>query len=245
MSSQEVYWNNVWAQSNKNGSYSYVDSRFERTLDKIGYFIQSGVIFKDGDKVLEAGCGDGLILLSLLRLFKIDGYGVDFSEEAKKRAEALMKEEGNHFNYDLANINELPYEENSFDKIICLGVIEHFKDQEKCLKELYRVLKPGGHVIMMTPNRLSVGVLDRVLKEAVGRWPFGYQTEFSPGTLEKKMRSAGFCIQKTEGILRKRLPNDNTTFKMIGYLDRVISLVVKDWGFYSYVFATKLGMDNE
>lgn len=237
-------WNQVWAQTNRPGSYSFFESRMERAMDKIGYFIQSGVIFRSGEKVLEAGCGDGLILIGLLRLFKIQGFGVDFSENAKIQAEILMQRENSFFNFDIANVKSMNYPDNHFDKVISLGVIEHFENPTDSINELYRVLKPGGQAIIMTPNKLSFGVFDRKIKELLKLWPFGYQTEFSPRTLSKKLALSGFDIIKKESLLRRRLPHDNFTFKLIGCLDKIMNLIIMDWGFYSYVFATKLSMDE-
>jgi cyclopropane fatty-acyl-phospholipid synthase-like methyltransferase len=93
------YWDKVWGKSNQFGSYSHLESRMERALDKIGFFIQNGISFKSGEKVLEAGCGDGLILLGLMRLVKVEGYGIDFSEVALKQAQNLMKLEKNNFDF--------------------------------------------------------------------------------------------------------------------------------------------------
>lgn len=239
MSSPEANWNRVWERSKQTGSYSYIHSRLERSMDKVGYFISNGVLFQDGDRVLEAGCGDGLVLLSLLRLFEIQGHGLDISVSAKERAEELMEAEGKRFSFDIGDILAMPYPDDHFDKIVCLGVIEHFLDPTQSLAEVYRVLKPGGQVIMMTPNKKSLGVLDRKLKEWLGTWPFGYQTEYSPKELERLMTAQEFKILKREGLLRRRLPNDNRTVRVIGNFDRMMNLFVDDWGFFSYVFATK------
>jgi ubiquinone/menaquinone biosynthesis C-methylase UbiE len=133
----------------------------------------------------------------------------------------------------------LPYDSNSFDKIISLGVIEHFKDPSQSIKEMYRVLKPGGNLILMTPNKLSLGVIDRRIKESLDRWPFGYQTEYAPNQLQKLLENYNFGINKTIGQLRRRLEKDNRSFKLISFSDQFLNLFNKHWGFYSYVFATK------
>ncbi|WP_236939169.1 class I SAM-dependent methyltransferase [Evansella clarkii] len=239
MSINRNYWDNVW-EEDKAGTYSYIESRIERALDKIGLFIQNGIEFKPNERVLEAGCGDGLILLALMRLIKVNGYGVDFSEVAKKKAIKLMGQEENFFDYRIADVEKLPFEDNYFDKIISLGVIEHFNDPRKAIDELYRTLKPGGLVILMTPNKLSLGVLDRVIKEVFNKWQFGYQTEYTPKQLSRLMEKGNFKTVKYFSNLRRGLENDTTSFKLISTTDQMVNVVNKNWGFYSYTIAEKI-----
>ncbi|MEP6260921.1 MAG: methyltransferase domain-containing protein [Gillisia sp.] len=54
-----------------------------------------------------------------------------------------------------ADICELPFEDNSYDFILCNHVLEHIPDDTKAMKELYRVLKPGGTAILQIPQDLS------------------------------------------------------------------------------------------
>ncbi|WP_445382807.1 class I SAM-dependent methyltransferase [Robiginitalea sp. IMCC43444] len=54
-----------------------------------------------------------------------------------------------------ADICNLPFEDNSFDVILCNHVLEHIPDQEKALSELYRVMKPGGWGIFQVPQDLK------------------------------------------------------------------------------------------
>jgi ubiquinone/menaquinone biosynthesis C-methylase UbiE len=239
------YWNDVWSRDKEVGSYSYIESRMERALDKIGYFIQNGIDFKPNEKILEAGCGDGLILLGLLRFVNIEGYGLDFSEVAKKRAQSLMKQEKRHFDYKIGNVESLPYEDNFFDKIISLGVIEHFHDPKSSINEMYRTLKPGGTLILMTPNKYSLGVVDRLFKEMFKKWRFGYQTEYSPNQLSELVIDANFEVTKHFSNLRRSMEKDSKNFKVISMTDQFLNVIFKNWGFYSYVIATKSGDISE
>ncbi|MDT0691049.1 class I SAM-dependent methyltransferase [Salegentibacter sp. F188] len=54
-----------------------------------------------------------------------------------------------------ADINNLPFEDNAYDFILCNHVLEHIPDDTKAMKELYRVLKPGGTAILQIPQDLS------------------------------------------------------------------------------------------
>ena len=64
-------------------SYNFPPSRIERAKDKLKTFIYNEYYFSPGDKVLEAGCGDGAILFKLIENYKIEGHGIDISENAK------------------------------------------------------------------------------------------------------------------------------------------------------------------
>lgn len=52
---------------------------------------------------------------------------------------------------NLVDITELPYNDDSFDSVICSHVLEHIRDDKKAIKELFRVLKPGGFAILQVP----------------------------------------------------------------------------------------------
>jgi ubiquinone/menaquinone biosynthesis C-methylase UbiE len=241
MSVSLMSWNSVWRRHQDPSSYSYLESRMERSLDKIGYYLQRGISFKPGEKVLEAGCGDGLILLNLIRHFSIKGYGVDFSTDALEHARRLFQ--ARHVPAELiqADIRTMPFPDNYFDKVVSLGVIEHLEDPKQALQELARVLKPGGVAIIMTPNKLSLGFFDRLYQEATAQWAFGYQREFTPSDLRTMALDSGFTYATSESALRRSLPNDNTTFKWISRFDQVANTLIPNWGFYSYLYAGKSG----
>jgi SAM-dependent methyltransferase len=98
-------------------------------------------------KILEAGCGIGHIV----KFFQDRGYdivGVEMGEDTVKNAHEIIPE----CNIVCANVEDLPYKDNTFDTILSLGVVEHIIDgPEKALKEMYRVLKPGGVMVFTIP----------------------------------------------------------------------------------------------
>lgn len=53
------------------------------------------------------------------------------------------------------DLHEIPFPEDTYDVVFCNHVLEHVKDAEKCMKELYRVMKPGGYGIMQVPQDMS------------------------------------------------------------------------------------------
>jgi ubiquinone/menaquinone biosynthesis C-methylase UbiE len=230
-------WDTVW--QNTHEGYALVDSRFERADDKLKTFILNGVRFQKGEKVLEAGCGDGSIAISLAKRFQVQSVGVDFSKNAAAQAKTLMKEKGIEFECVLSDVRQMPFADNSFDKVISLGVIEHMQDPPKAVHELFRVLKPEGQMILMTPNKRSFGVYDRKFKQLMGLWKFGHQDEYTPCELEHFARIAGFDRIEKVVVGRQSLKKDNFTFRWISRTDAIVRVFSKNWGFYSYIFAQK------
>ena len=237
---QETTWDLVWKNDQEKSSYSLNEWRDERADDKVGYFIQSGLIFKSGERVLDAGCGDGSILFSLKKHFDISLIGADFSEAALLNAEKNSIRHNALLETYKADTRCLPFDENSINKIFSLGVIEHLNDPETAVKELSRCLKPNGILILMTPNKFSFGRADRLIKSIFGLWKFGHQDEFSPVDLSKMVINSGLTILKTDVVKRKRFKNDSSAFKIIFIIDSILGAFSSRWGFYSYVYATKL-----
>jgi len=101
---------------------------------------------KDG-RILEAGCGLGRIIIYLSKR----GYNIE-GIELNESAVGRIKDFDKNLNVIAGDILKMPYEDNSFDAAISLGVIEHFEEgPQKALKEMYRILKPGGISFITVP----------------------------------------------------------------------------------------------
>ena len=106
-----------------------------------------------GAKILDIGCGRGTLAHYLDP--EVCLYGIDISEKAVSDARKVYKQA------DVVDLNteKLPYEDNFFDLVITLDVIEHVFDPLFFLKEIYRVTKSGGELILSTPNILNENLL--------------------------------------------------------------------------------------
>jgi SAM-dependent methyltransferase len=97
-----------------------------------------------GARVLDAGCGSGRTLEELRGLGEISGI------ELSPDAAAVARSRGD-FDVRIGRLEELPWEEDTFDLITCLDVIEHTPDDRATLSELRRVSKPGGWLLVTVP----------------------------------------------------------------------------------------------
>jgi SAM-dependent methyltransferase len=95
-------------------------------------------------RILDAGCGSGRNMVELSRLGSVTG--TDVSE----RALELARERGVG-SAELARLEKLPFADQSFDLITCLDVIEHIPDDVGALRELRRVIAPGGSLVVTVP----------------------------------------------------------------------------------------------
>ena len=242
---QEITWDLVWKNNQEKSSYSLTEWRDERADDKVGYFIQCGLVFREGEKILDAGCGDGSILFAIKDHFNVSIIGADFSEEALVNARKNSIRKGYPLESHKADTRDLPFENSSLDKIFSLGVIEHLQNPSDAINELSRCLKPNGILVLMTPNKFSFGRIDRLIKKLFRLWKFGHQDEFSTKELSIMVEKAGLTVIKTDVLRRKKFKNDSLAFKLIFIFDSCFGALAQGWGFYSYVYATKVSSDKK
>jgi len=143
---------------------------------------------KKGSKVLEVGAASGDFLNIIKRL----GYqvaGVELSKRASEKAKELYGLEV--LNGSLAEANFL---ENSFEAVLAYHVIEHIKDLRPFLKEVYRVLRPGGILLAEVPNPCSIDAhLSKRLLGSILDYP-NHVYGFPPKVLVALLEEAGFGI---------------------------------------------------
>ena len=111
-----------------------------------------------GELILDAGCGTGIFTLDILS-YGSQVVGLDISLPMLMRArEKLM---GYPFQIVLGDILKLPFLQNSFDRVVSVTALEFIEDAESAVKELFRVTKRGGCVVVATLNSLSPWALRR------------------------------------------------------------------------------------
>jgi len=132
-------------------------------------------------KILDVGCGTGANL-ELLSEFG-ESEGVDVSVEAlsfcKQRGLDRVK---------LGAAEELPYADQSFDLVTGLDVVEHLDDDVAGLREMHRVLKPGGHALLFVPAFMFLwGVQDDISN---------HRRRYTKQGLRRVVEQAGFAVER-------------------------------------------------
>ena len=100
--------------------------------------------------VLDAGCGCGYGTHYLAMNGTKQAVGIDISPEAIEYARQHYAVP--NLNYKVMDVTSVDFPDETFDVTVCLEVFEHVPDHKKLLTEAWRVLKPGGHIIVSTPN---------------------------------------------------------------------------------------------
>jgi len=133
-------------------------------------------------RILDVGCGTGANLLMLSQYG--DAEGVDVSEDAL----AFCRERGLD-KVRLGAAEELPYEDGTFDLVTALDVVEHLDDDLAGLREMRRVLRPGGRVLLFVPTFMFLwGLQDDVSN---------HRRRYRLPELQRVLEQAGFEIERT------------------------------------------------
>ena len=108
-----------------------------------------------GKKILEVGCGLGTDLLQFAR-GGAEVYGIDLTEKAAGLARKRLGLYGLKGNISISDSESLPFKTDSFDLVYSWGVIHHTPDTAAAAKEILRVCKPGGQIMVMLYHRRSL-----------------------------------------------------------------------------------------
>lgn len=141
--------------------------------------------FQDHMTMLDIGCGGGATLQRLLkRSKKAKVYGIDISEESVAKAKKINADVlDKQVFVTQGSAEKLPYDDGMFDVITAVETVYFWPNLPHCLKEVRRVLKPGGRFAIMIEVLDSDSVWTNVVEG---------MTAYSPDELQKMLNEAGF-----------------------------------------------------
>jgi len=145
-------------------------------------------------RVLDVGCGSGVLLARMKSLgWEVEGQDVDPGAVEAARARGIPVR--------LGALEQVGFADDSFDAVHSAHVIEHVHDPARLLRECYRILKPAGTLVILTPNARSLG------HKFFGRhWlcldPPRHLVLFTASALRKAAQEAGFSVRMLDTTAR-------------------------------------------
>ena len=119
----------------------------------------------ENEEIIDAGCGYGRLSIPLAKK-GAQITSLDINTEMLKMcdAQAKLEQVADKIRLVLGDIEELPFDDSRFDKSVSIGTLEHVPDYEEAIKELIRVTRIGGIIVVATTSLLHPTILKRWLK---------------------------------------------------------------------------------
>ena len=157
-----------------------------------------------GKDVLDIGCAGGFMAEALARR-GARVTGIDPAKDAIEAARAHAAEGGLDIRYDVGVGEALPYDDASFDAVVCVDVLEHVSDLDRVLSETERVLRPGGLFLYDTINRgplasLAVVTMAEDVLRVLPKGTHDPSMFIKPAELREAMARAGLEPGETTGL---------------------------------------------
>ena len=168
-------WEKIWGEHMHHGYYGrggkYKIERRQAQIDLIEELLfWAGVTLENPPQnIIDVGCGIGGSTLYLVQKFGAKAKGITLSPVQASRANerARAEELQERVEFQVANALEMPFADNSFDLVWSLESGEHMPDKTKFLQECYRVLQPGGRLILATWCHRETSVLGELTPDEV------------------------------------------------------------------------------
>ena len=178
---------------------------------------------KIGETILDVGCGNARDIKQIVGS-GATVVGVDLSHEMINEAMREFTEaESVNVQLEIGDVTMLRFPAESFDKILCSEVIEHVPDLERAISEMYRVLKPGGYLVVSSPNRHSWYGFDRFViwsKILRRKWDHPFDDWKSIREVHALLERHGFGVVGSTTACY--LPGFVLTYKLPTWLQRVV-----------------------
>jgi SAM-dependent methyltransferase len=133
-------------------------------------------------------------------------YGVDISPPIVRLARSAFPARTgskDRLRASIADVRSLPFRDDVFDVVYSMGTIEHFDETDQAVREIARVLKPGGRAIVGVPNRHDpfLRPLLATVLQAVGLYGYGYEKSYTRRRLKRMVEGAGLTVVAEPAIL--------------------------------------------
>lgn len=151
---------------------------------------------RPGDRLLDLGCGEGRHSISAFLAADAEIVGLDLGLEDLRTAKGRLNDfswpasKNGYCAFIQGTGHQLPFADNTFDQVICSEVLEHIPDYSSFLREIQRVLKPGGLFAVSVPRYFPEWVCWQ-LSDAYHQVEGGHVRIFRAGRLRQQIQSLG------------------------------------------------------
>ena len=153
-----------------------------------------------GETILDIGCGDGF---HTARMAARGAAVVGIDIHRSRLAFAKRHNSRARLEYRFMDAEKLDLSYNSFDKVVSFCVIEHFNDEAQVLRNIARVLKPGG-LLVLSADSLSNPEVTAAEREAHRR-RYAVKTFYTAAVLREKLANAGLELERVQYLLTSPL----------------------------------------
>jgi len=154
-----------------------------------------------GRAVLDVGCGDGALTRAVSEAGAFPVVGCDVDSRMVVRAAALAAENAASISYAMARAEMLPFRPSSFDIITIITVLTFVPEPQTALREMARVLRPGGRIVIGDLGKWSQWAASRRIRSwrEGGMWQAA--TFRSAGEWRVLVREAGLHVERVTGAI--------------------------------------------
>lgn len=197
------HWSQYFGSTFKTDTF--LRGRYDLVVNQL-----SNLKISNSTKILEIGCGDGALCGLLYKTFGCEITGLDPSPEGIKYSQEKFSQQKFKGTFTVAEGYDFPFDTGTFDIVLCCDVIEHLQKPDAMVKEINRLLRPGGTAIITTPVRTNEIPDDKY-----------HVMEFFPGELVK------LCHKNFEGTSQIILTHPVLWFELYTHTGKRMRSLVK------------------
>lgn len=176
---------------------------WHRTVDRLGFPAVYEALLREAagnetpSTVLDCGAGTGALSQALIRALPVPFAltAIDVSPRMLEQAETVLRGMHTKVSMRQADAAALPFDDDTFDMVMTAHMIEHLTDPAVALREMVRVLKPGGRLVVCVTRRTLLGMIIHL------KW---HTHRMTPDQVRRYLKNTG--LQNIESLTFERAP---------------------------------------
>jgi cyclopropane fatty-acyl-phospholipid synthase-like methyltransferase len=210
-----LFWQLEKAHSLHYGYWDASTRSFHEALLNINKVLADLAGIREGESVLDAGCGVGGSSIWLAKERKCHVTGISLNANQVRKASEFARKAGviNYVSFEQKDYLNTSYPDNTFDVVWAIESVCHAEDKSRFLKEAFRVLKKGGRLIIA--DFFKAGDLHGKSAEAIKRWAHGWAiNDFAtPEDFHHQLLQSGFHELQIQDASHAILPSARRLYR--------------------------------